>query len=427
MSRARDYRRDEKGRAVDPFLKRKQRYRPVLRLIRAEGLFAATPRAFQEALWRGKRPEPRVVVGEGVEPLVGASVAHALAGVDVAHGDGRLKFADLVSVVFPLLGILRELDTMPGIVPPVRRLIDRAVPELARICTEHQAALFERVFGLANSAAIFYSRAESRVVWWRLNVPGADAENAGLEIVIGRDVPEAVRVRVDGSGRPAYRVGCIAGVPDKPGESVARWGSVPASVFGGAGGGELPVYVQAHALRQMHERLDLPRMRPWAEFFLAQSLRNPTVARECGGGDVLVEFRLEERKVGYLVLSRVGGRALVRTFLLLTMTGTPEGDRLGRRLRLTRDEARWLGLHRLSSLAASDVRDDPELVAILAECGCGQLAEVARGVDFVTVSTGYAAELRKYIGLASAAAGAAATEDSAGTDDIELEAVREAA
>jgi hypothetical protein len=135
--------------------------------------------------------------------------------------------------------------------------------------------------------------------------------------------------------------------------------------------------------------------------------------------------------VGYLVLSRVGDRALVRTFLLLTMAGTPEGDRLGRRLRLTRDEARWLGLYRLSSLAASDVRDDAELVGILAECGCGQLAEVARGVDFVPVTTGYAAELRKYIGLASppAAAEGAACEITGDVDENggEEQALREAA
>jgi hypothetical protein len=110
------------------------------------------------------------------------------------------------------------------------------------------------------------------------------------------------------------------------------------------------------------------------------------------------------------------------------MAGTPEGDRLGRRLRLTRDEARWLGLYRLSSLAASDVRDDAELVGILAECGCGQLAEVARGVNFITVATGYAAELRKYLGLASAAAENAAGADAAGDrEDGEGQVVRAAA
>jgi hypothetical protein len=422
MSRARDYRRDGKGRAVDPFLGRKRRFRPVLRLLGAEELFGATPRAFQEALWRGKRPEPRAVARDGVEPWAAAYLNRTFVETDVAFGEGRVTFADLVAVIIPLRGVLQFIGAQADVVPSVRRLIERALPGLDRICEEHSAALYERVCGAAARVAVACGKAESGVVWWRMDQPRPeDVRKTGVEIVLGREVPEAVHVRVDGSNRPAYRVGCLASAGERTGVTVAGWVSVPASVFGGDGGAELPVYVQAHALRQMHERLDLPSMGPWSEFFLAQSLIEPKVARGCGGGDVLVEFRFDVRKVGYLVLSRVGDRALVRTFLLLTMAGTPEGDRLGRRLRLTRDEARWLGLHRLSSLAASDARDDAELVAILSECGCGQLAEVARGVEFVTVATGYAAELRKYIGLASAAAGVTDVTES------DPEAVRAAA
>jgi hypothetical protein len=430
MSRARDYRRDENGRAVDPFLKRKRRFKPVLRLLGAEELFAATPRGFQEALWRGKRPEPRAVAQDGVEPWAETVVNRAFVETDVAYGDGRVTFADLVAVILPLRATLRHVGTGANVLPSVRRLIERALPGLDRICDEHATGLYERVCGVAAKVAVACGEAASAVVWWRMDQPTPDeVRKTGVEVVLGRDVPEAVHVRVDGSNRPAYRVGCLAPTGERTGVTVARWVSVPASVFGDAGAGELPVYAQAHALRQMHERLDLPRMRPWAEFFLAQSLIEPKVARGCGGGDVLVEYRFDVRKVGYLVLSRVGDRALVRTFLLLTMAGTPEGDRLGRRLRLTRDEARWLGLHRLSSLAASDVRDDAELVAILAECGCGQLAEVARGVDFITVATGYAAELRKYIGLASAAAveNAGAAEAAGDGEDAEGQDVRAAA
>ena len=422
MSRARDYRRDASGRAVDPFLSRKRRFRPVLRLLEAEELFAATPRAFQEALWRGKRPEPRAIAGEGVEPWAATYLNRTFVKTDVAFGDGRVTFADLVAVIIPLRGVLQYVGARTEVRPSVRRLIERAMPGLDRICEEHSAGLYERVCGEASKVAIACGEAESGVVWWRMDQPQPDeVRKTGVEIVLGRDVPEAVHVRVDGSNRPAYRLGCLAPTGEHTGGTAARWVSVPAAVFGGDGGGELPVYVQAHALRQMHERLNLPSMGPWSEFFLAQSLIEPRVARGCGGGDVLVEFRFDVRKVGYVVLSRVGDRALVRTFLLLTMTGTPEGDRLGRRLRLTRDEARWLGLHRLSSLAASDVRDDAELVRILAECGCGQLAEVARGIDFVKVATGYAAELRKYIGLASA--GAAVTD----VTESDPEAIRAAA
>lgn len=405
MSQARDYRRDENGRGVDPFQKRKRRYKSVLRLLAAEGLFAATPRGFQEAIWRGKWPEPRVVLEDGVEPWAAGVLERAFTATDVAYGGGRVTFADLVAVIMPLRAVLGHVGAGAGILPSVRRLIDRALPELERIVGEQAPGLFERVSTVAAKVAVVCGGADWGVVCWRLDVPrAAEARKVGAAFVLSRSVSEVVQVRVDGSNRPAYRVGCPEATGHEMGGTGARWVSVPASLFGEASPGELPVYVQAHALRQMHERLDLPMLRPWAEYHMSQSLLEPRVARGCGGGDMLVEFRLNDRKAGYLVVSRVGDRALVRTFLLLTMAGTPEGDRLGRRLRLTRDEARWLGLYRLSSVAASDVRDDAELVGILGECGCGQLAEVARGVDFVPVTTGYAAELRKYIGLASAAA-----------------------
>ena len=129
--------------------------------------------------------------------------------------------------------------------------------------------------------------------------------------------------------------------------------------------------------------------------------------------------------MGYLVATRVGGRVLVRTFLLSTMAGTPEGDRLASRLRLTRSEAAGRGLHKLSSLAASDVRGDAELCGMLAECGCAPLVEIGRGLTFLPVALGFASELRRYLGMAPPnVEGEADDEDD---DAASGEALREAA
>ena len=110
--------------SIAPF-SRKRRFRPVLRLLGVEDLFAATPRGFQEALWRGKRPEPRAVAQDGVEPWAATFLNRTFVETDVAYGDGRVTFADLVAVIIPLRGTLQFVGAQADVVPSVRRLIER--------------------------------------------------------------------------------------------------------------------------------------------------------------------------------------------------------------------------------------------------------------------------------------------------------------
>jgi hypothetical protein len=310
---------------------------------------------------------------------------------------------------------LREVVGTPGMYESVRRLLDRALPQLEKVWDGH-GLLFEQAFRGAETVLAACARADAEIFTWSCAFPIVRGKVC-VEGTVHRATPEVVELRADGAPRRAYRAGCGMSV-----EGV-RWASIPADFFGGGCGvGEeaLPVFVQGHALRQLHERLDLPGMRPWSEYHMVQSLLNPVRVDVRGGrerGSVMLEYRIQDRKAGYLIVTRIGSRVLVRTFLFLTMAGTPEGDRLARRLRLTRDEAAWLGLHRLSSLAASDVRDDAELCAMLDECGCGQLVEIGRGAPYIPVASGFAGELRKYLRMAPAAAAAeGATADDAEGD-----------
>jgi hypothetical protein len=88
------------------------------------------------------------------------------------------------------------------------------------------------------------------------------------------------------------------------------------------------------------------------------------------------------------------------------MAQTPEGRMLEKRLKLTRDEITYLRLHELSRFTQTDLKDDPQLRALLSECGCGHLFELAEDEHALvptarTTITPMAAELKQYVGLAA--------------------------
>lgn len=176
------------------------------------------------------------------------------------------------------------------------------------------------------------------------------------------------------------------------------WIDWPPSVFGGAGNGkDYPVYAQAHVFHQLEARLDLPWLADLLHYHLGLSLRAPKII-PVGADEYLVEFRVNRHEVGYLVAVRMGEMVVVKTFLLITMLGTPEGDRLGSKLGVQPADLRTLDLNRLSTYFNSDVRTDPVLTRLLREAGCGDVFAVG-GPSAPAVLEARAAEIREYLGL----------------------------
>ena len=68
----------------------------------------------------------------------------------------------------------------------------------------------------------------------------------------------------------------------------------------------------------------------------------------------------------------------VRTFLFLTMQGTPEAKCLRQRLGLSRSDIEYYKLDHFFTLSQSDLGDDPDLRRALAECGCQPFARLCR-------------------------------------------------
>ena len=86
------------------------------------------------------------------------------------------------------------------------------------------------------------------------------------------------------------------------------------------------------------------------------------------------------------------------TFLFLTMDGTPEGQNLWEKLRLSKRDKQYTGLDRLSTYVLSDMKDDPELAAVFEDCGCAHLFSMTEEELTDRQLRGSAADVRKYLG-----------------------------
>jgi hypothetical protein len=145
--------------------------------------------------------------------------------------------------------------------------------------------------------------------------------------------------------------------------------------------------------------VNLPTMSPYVESWLSESLREPHIA-ERQGTDLLVEYRLQGSRLGYLIVTPLPDMVVVRTFKFLTMAGTPEALKLRARLGLSRRDIDWLRLDELAAFTQTDLGWDDELRELFEECGCGHLFALD-DLDLVGAPRSYAAEVRRYLRIAA--------------------------
>jgi len=314
------------------------------------------------------------------------------AGRRLNHIDPDLFFQDYLSYVFPATRGLTALKDTPGQPFPADwdRLFDRAA-ELA--ADETFLEVMSELITEMDHVLAFSNRVDSRLYWVDWELRNLRNYRRGTTFRVRKKVPSRVTVELDGERRPAYRCGQSVG-PD------LDWVTWTASQIGlGEVRKEFPVYIQAHALRRLSERLDtLQAAEGMLHDNLWLSLSEPVFAGR-KGADLLVEYRFYGRKLGYLPTAITADKAIVRTFLFVTMDGSPEGQQLYERLRLTGKERAHLQWDRLSTLVETDLREDPDLKEILRECGCGEIFDMSLERVFTECKTGFAAEARKYLGM----------------------------
>jgi hypothetical protein len=148
--------------------------------------------------------------------------------------------------------------------------------------------------------------------------------------------------------------------------------NLPARLFGIPGTERLEVYIQSHALSRFVERIDSVDFN--IAFFACtiKQLENPSVKR-IGSNKFLIDVVVHDLKLGYFVACLADGVVLIKTFLFVTSSSTPEGRKLDTLTGLKKLDKQFLGIDKLSTYMALDVNKSPELVSIFKETGLEEL------------------------------------------------------
>jgi hypothetical protein len=218
---------------------------------------------------------------------------------------------------------------------------------------------------------------QNRTYWCDFGTPSGD-----FEIKIVEVVPERKHVLIDGRRREVIQIHHLDKVSDRVAplefeiiDSVTKVRR------------KHPVYFQMHAARQFIQRIlgDVEHMSLTFYSMFSEALIRAVEAPECvtkSDGSYLVRATFHDRCFGYFLLSLVDDCFVARTFLFLTMDGTPEGDKLWEQLRLSRTDKSYLGLDKLQTFFYTDIIENQDLRKLLVDCGCGGVFDIAE--DFRT-------------------------------------------
>lgn len=403
-ARTRNGRRRDPSGHMDPFYQRRRRYQDTLSILGIWDLFAEMPRPVQQIFLQRKIPDPQLVFEDGVadgmpralfdEVRRAAHAGFAAAAIEV---EGKqMAVRDFFGIVTSCMMIVRHAKR-PGFDPATLRFFNVAGPVLETCYAERMYLAASALYYAIAAPLAAGSRMDQHLLSARLDVQNRADGKSESRVVVRIASSQVRRVKLRGIERDVYRVG--AGSPSGD----ATWLAWPRKKLGIAKAYEgtwkrLPVFIQKHALRRLHERVNLPTAAPYLEAWLEHSLSNPKVVERQGshGQHLVIEYRIQQHRFGYLVCTMMRRCVVVRTFKFLTMSSTPEGKRLEKRLKITRAGVNQLGLDGLDAFTQTDLGKDPELSWLLRKCGVGHLFEL-KPEDYAPEPKAFAKDVKQYL------------------------------
>jgi len=371
-------------------------YERILPLVGAKDLFQRLPEPTREGIRRLRFPSPEICFGDDFNQAderenVREAVTQALDRFTFKTSDGHeISARDCFRVVFSL----REALSLLRVKPPDGSLslqVAQTRKKLEAVCDE---LVEKQLMGLLldmDLALAKFTRIDTAIYWYEPKVERVGPGKGLFKITLHKSPPNRISIPRNGERRPAFRCGASFGPLG------VKWVDIPASLFGINESGNYPLYVQSHAIRNLHERVPLSDG-GLVHDSMWQSVYSPKVSQN-HKGEYLIEYRYFDYKLGYFVAEVVEQSILVTTFLFLTMQGTPEASALYERLRLKRPDITQHELDSLQTYLLTDIQKDEELIKIFETCGCGHLLRMARPETEPEWVSGYARDLREYLGM----------------------------
>ncbi len=180
------------------------------------------------------------------------------------------------------------------------------------------------------------------------------------------EIPNRKHISIDGRRREVYQLG----FPEK--DKGVRWASVASGRLGLAPGGSYPCYIQQHAIKRMVERIAI-FSESVTVFQACLSLEQGKVLRIPGSDAYHIEFKIMNLKLGYLVAILLDDILVVKTFIFITQSGSPEGKRIETTTGIKRDDKDYIGMGNLKGFLSEDVAKNPKMALLLEKVGCADL------------------------------------------------------
>lgn len=251
---------------------------------------------------------------------------------------------------------------------------------LSAFCTDPEPyeEYNNRLIGIFTTIGSCLSNIGDHFYWMNYEIDIAENGKSGVtnRVEIHKSIHQSRQFIFNGKRGPAVRLGWA-----HPCEGL-QWTELNPSLFDVKNlspDKPIPVYVQSHALIRLSERLDsiIPIL---AQYHMYLSFQNPHVSYD-NYHNLLIEYQIFGIKTGYFRVDIVDGIAVVRTFLFLTQSGTPEGNLLWKNTGLQKLDTKFLALDRLSSFMTSDVGGNLQIRKIFQDSGCQSLLEFYKGGD----------------------------------------------
>jgi hypothetical protein len=381
---------------ADQQSKRRKAYISILSHLDLEADFRTLPLVLREYLLQHPYPKPKVVIdgsahgnpdAAAIQSRIEAFLLDAKMILDNGHTLALNKFFTLLT---PLLHRFQSIKlTVPD--PKWPKHVERSIAILADCVDKNSGSALITLFRGVDKILIEYSKIDKGIWWTKAKCEPLPKVGKKIVIALHLTLPQSIKVGLDGK-RPQKAFLCSAPF----GSEELKWVNWDAATVKKKNDQRsYPVYVTQHTLDRLRERITLTG--PEVEDFMWQSLTKPILRDADRTDEFLCEYRLGGHLLGYFPIRREADRIICKTFLFLTMQGTPESRLLNQRLRLVRKDIEEKDLNALGLFLTTDIQDDPVLRKIFNECGCGHLFDMAKPELRATAQKGFAEDMRKFL------------------------------
>ncbi len=249
----------------------------------------------------------------------------------------------------------------------VHRLVNQFKEKAPDINGLYSKACVE-IDGAMSYISLALTHLNERICWLEYVSKNQGKDFLENNIKIIEKIPDRLMIVIDNHPRPVYRLAMAF-----PGSGLHEVSVSSDQLFLDKSIRNIPisVYFQNHVLHRLEERLDC-FSRTMRELYLYANMKDPKISQF--KGRTLVEYNIgKQSKMGYLVVEYLDGILLVKTFLLLSNSGTPEGQQLEEVSGMNKIDREYWTIDRLSTFQNSDMKDHPKVKEVFEKSGCGTL------------------------------------------------------